>query len=109
VSIRYRQAQTNSGNVENIQFSFGSPPRDPLLDPSLGRDPCFGNHWSIVFIILLIALNPRSQSALLGDRVSTVNCHKQFVEFIRNGFSNTCLVFNETKMDFLVTDMKALT
>jgi len=31
------------------------------------------------FIILFIALNPRSQSALLGDRVSTVNCHKRLV------------------------------
>jgi len=61
------------------------------------------------FIILFIALNPRSQSALLGDRVSVVNCHKQLVEFIRNAFSKTCLVFNKTKMDFLVSEMKDLT
>jgi len=52
------------------------------------------------FIILFIALNPRSQSALLGDRVSTINCRKQLVEFIRNAFSNTCLVFNKTQMNF---------
>jgi len=58
---------------------------------------------------LLIALNPRSQSALLGDRVSTGNCHKQLVEFIRYAFSNTCLIFNKTKMDFLVIEMKGPT
>jgi len=46
---------------------------------------------------------------LLGDRVSTVNCHKQLVAFIRNAFSNTCLVFNKTKMDFMVIVMKGLT
>ena len=61
------------------------------------------------FIILFIVLNPRSQSTLLDDRVSTVNCHKQLVEFIRNAFSNTCLVFNKTKMDFLVIEIKGLT
>jgi len=60
-------------------------------------------------VILLFALNPRSQSALLGDRVSTVTCHKQLVEIIGNAFSNTCLVFNKTKMDFLVIKMKDLT
>jgi len=59
--------------------------------------------------MLLIVLNPRSQSALLGDRVSTVNCHKQLVEFIRNAFSNTYLVFNKTKLDLLVIEMKGLT
>jgi len=61
------------------------------------------------FITFFIALNPRSQSALLGDRVSTVYCHKQLVEFIRNAFSSTCLVFNKTKMDFLAIEMKGLT
>jgi len=63
----------------------------------------------LLFVTLFIALNPRSQSALLGDRVSTTSCHKQLVEFIRNAFSNTCLVFNKTKMDFLVIEMKGLT
>ena len=38
------------------------------------------------FIILFIAPNPRSQTALLGDRASVVNCHKQLVEFNRNVF-----------------------
>jgi len=57
-------------------------------------------------IILLVVSNHRSQSALPGGRVSTVNCHKQLVQFIRNAISNTCLVFNKTKMDFLAIQMK---
>jgi len=62
-----------------------------------------------LYRLLFIALNPRSQSALLGHRASTVNCHKQLVEFIRNAFSNTCLLFNKNMMDFLVIKMKGLT
>jgi len=29
--LRYRQTQTSSGNVENLQLRFGSPLRDPFL------------------------------------------------------------------------------
>jgi len=39
--------QTSSGNVQHLQFRFGSPLRDPFFDPSpslLGFDPYFGNH-----------------------------------------------------------------
>ena len=74
------------------------------------HSPDCSYHASIVYtVILLIALISRSQLALLGDRVSTVNCHKQLVEFIRNAFSNTYLVFSKTKTDLLVTEMKGLT
>ena len=57
-------------------------------------------------IILSIALSSRSQSALLRE---SVNCHKQLIECIRNTSSTTCLVFNKTKMNFLVIEMKGLT
>jgi len=43
----YRQTQTSSNNVKNIQRSFGSPRRDSFVtfrDPCLGRDPFFENH-----------------------------------------------------------------
>jgi len=62
---------------------------------------------SFIYITLFIALNSRSQSTLLGDRVS--KCHKQLVEFIKNAYSTSCLVFNSTKMNFLVVEMKGLT
>ena len=33
--LRYRQTQTSSSNVEDIQLRFGTPRRDPFCDPSL--------------------------------------------------------------------------
>jgi len=34
LKYRYRQTQTSSGKVENLQVQFGSPLHGPFFDPS---------------------------------------------------------------------------